>query len=68
MKHPSADKYFKLQPEQRRAETKGDITSRVARDITRTEAARRDAKTDRLRAQRLAQAAEAGGTTATTGK
>jgi len=41
-------------------ETKGDVTTRVAREILDQETAARDAKTERLRAARLArEAAEA---------
>lgn len=42
-----------------RAEAKGDATTRAAREIIESEAAARAAKTERLRAERLAREAEA---------
>jgi len=50
-------------------ETKGDVTTRVAREILDQETAARDAKTERLRAARLArEAAEASMPTAPAAK
>lgn len=48
-----------FKPKLTSSEAKGDMTTRVARSIVDGEAARRDAKTARLRAVRLAQEAEA---------
>lgn len=45
-------------PKPNRAETRADITSRIAREIIDQEVLARDAKTDRLRAARLAREAE----------
>ncbi|WP_246506713.1 hypothetical protein [Mesorhizobium silamurunense] len=47
-----------FKPNPSRTEAKGDMTSRVARQIVDLEAAARIAKTERLRAARLAQEAE----------
>ncbi|MDX8450953.1 MULTISPECIES: hypothetical protein [Mesorhizobium] len=57
MKHIPEPGLFKPNPS--RTEAKGDMTSRVARQIVDLEAAARIAKTERLRAARLAQEAEA---------
>ena len=46
-----------LQPKPSKQEAKADTTSRVARQIIDAEVARREAKTDKLRAARLARAA-----------
>ncbi len=46
------DTLFK--PNRSKAETKADITDRTARGIMDSEAAKREAKTERLRAARLA--------------
>lgn len=43
-----------FRPVRLKAETRDEITSRVAREIVRSEAADRVAKTERLRAARLA--------------
>ena len=43
-----------FRPVRLKAETRDEITARVARDIMRTEMAERVAKTERLRAARLA--------------
>ena len=48
-----------FKPAPSRTEIKGDATTRVARQIIDLEAAARIAKTERLRAARLAQEAEA---------
>ena len=48
-----------FKPAPSRTEVKGDATTRVARQIIDLEAAARIAKTERLRAARLAQEAEA---------
>jgi len=42
-----------------RAEAKGDATTRAAKEIIQSEIAARNAKTERLRAERLAREAEA---------
>lgn len=57
MKHIPEPGLFKPNPS--RTEAKGDATSRVARQIVDLEAAARIAKTERLRAARLAQETEA---------
>jgi hypothetical protein len=43
-----------LKPLRSKAETKADVTNNIARNITETEIAKRDAKTARLREARLA--------------
>jgi len=48
-----------FQPKSSKQEVKADATTRVARAIIDSEAAARDAKTERLRAVRLAQEATA---------
>jgi len=53
MKHASEPDFFKPMPP--KAESKADITTRVARQIVEGEAAAAAAKTQRLRAARLAQ-------------
>jgi hypothetical protein len=55
MKRPTADTVFK--PTLSRTESKNDTTTRVARGIVDTEAAAMIAKTERLRAARLAREA-----------
>ncbi len=50
MKPKPQDRFFKPS----RSESKADMTTRVARSIIDGEAARLDAKTERLRAARLA--------------
>lgn len=50
------DNLFK--PTKSKAETKADITDRTAQAILDTEAAKRREKTERLRAQRLAESDE----------
>lgn len=57
MKHMPEPGLFKPAPS--RTEAKSDTTSRVARQIVDLEAAARLAKTERLRAARLAQETEA---------
>ena len=52
MKRPTADTVFK--PTLSRTESKNDTTTRVARGIVDTEASAMAAKTERLRAARLA--------------
>ena len=46
-----------FQPKPSKQETKADITTRTARQIMDSETAAREAKTERLRAARLAQEA-----------
>ena len=48
-----------FRPKSSKQEAKADITTRVARDIIDGEATARDAKTERLRAARLAREATA---------
>jgi len=48
---------FRLSAKPSRQETKADITTRTARQIMDSETAAREAKTERLRAARLAQEA-----------
>ena len=43
-----------FKPKPSHAEAKGDATTRAAREIIRSEAAARDAKTERLKAARMA--------------
>ena len=57
MKRKPADSLFK--PTLSRAESKNDVTSRTARGIIDSEAAAMAAKTERLRAARLAAEAAA---------
>ncbi len=52
MDETSAATVFKLKPS--RQETKADTTTRAAREIIDSEASAREAKTQRLRAARLA--------------
>ncbi len=51
MNHDATNAVFK--PSLTKMETKADISARVARQIIDTEVARRNAKTERLRAARL---------------
>lgn len=44
-----------FQPKPSKQEAKADVTTRVAREIIDSEASAREAKTERLRAARLAQ-------------
>ena len=48
-----------FQPKHSKQEAKADVTTRVAREIIDGEASAREAKTERLRAARLAQEATA---------
>lgn len=52
MRHPPPIGIFKPTPS--RSETKSDMTARMAREIITSETKKRDAKTKRLRAARLA--------------
>jgi hypothetical protein len=55
MRHPTPVGIFKPKPTG--AELKGDTTNKIARNIIEGEAAARNAKTERLRAARLAREA-----------
>ena len=57
MNEDQIDAIFRPKPSKQ--EAKADATTRVAREIQDTEAARREAKTERLRLARLAMEAEA---------